>query len=439
METLMGVYTITHIASGKQYIGASVRIGERWTTHRRRLRKGQHESPMLQQDWDRDGSSAFSFAIVEIVAVLAELAEAERRWLKAERPAYNCLQRTLRRSDDWTWRVKPSPGGIYAITYVASGWQYIGSSRNLKLRFKQHRQQLRKGTHPCADLQRLWTQHGAHAFVFEIVQVVDDVSRLHLVEQQWLDGSPFLFNRSLSAYGNRGLTHTRAARDAFCQAQQSALAAARAELPADGDWLTLSEATLLVGRSREWVNYRIETGVLHASWVGPYQFVRRSAVAALARLPLTRTFPPPDAGWLTLKQAASILGVTPERVRVLVKQGRLTAKRVGQFIHVLDANLSDPDVRHLVCRGWMGHRATPVRGENSGTAKLTRSEVVEILGRKGGTESMAAIGRDYGVTHTTIRRIWDGQTWALYLQDTATDALAGPATPPGSGLGSASG
>jgi|APSaa5957512622_1039677.scaffolds.fasta_scaffold01421_17 group I intron endonuclease len=60
-----GVYNITHLASGKRYIGSSVDIPSRFRAHRRMLRKGKHQNVHLQRAWDKYGEAAFTFHPVE--------------------------------------------------------------------------------------------------------------------------------------------------------------------------------------------------------------------------------------------------------------------------------------------------------------------------------------------------------------------------------------
>lgn len=51
------------------------------------------------------------------------------------------------------------------------------------------------------------------------------------------------------------------------------------------------------------------------------------------------------------------------------------------------------------------------RGERSGNAKLTEAGVLEIR-RLIGTTTLRALGKQYGVSHTAIRRAANGMKWA---------------------------
>jgi len=86
------VYAITHIASGMAYIGSTWSIRLRWIDHRRRLRQGIHHCRYLQRAWTKHGPAAFSFTVLDLVAVEshADRLTVERAWIgKAAR--YNTL------------------------------------------------------------------------------------------------------------------------------------------------------------------------------------------------------------------------------------------------------------------------------------------------------------------------------------------------------------
>ena len=76
--------------------------------------------------------------------------------------------------------------GIYAIRNLVTGKMYVGSAIDFAKRFKNHRSALTNGKHN-PKLQNSWNKHGAGAFVFEILEVVEDKALLLTIEQQWLD------------------------------------------------------------------------------------------------------------------------------------------------------------------------------------------------------------------------------------------------------------
>lgn len=77
--------------------------------------------------------------------------------------------------------------GIYAIRNIHDGKLYIGSAVNFRKRWGLHRRQLEAGTHHSRHLQGAWNKYGAAAFVWEILEFIEDDDALILVEQQYLD------------------------------------------------------------------------------------------------------------------------------------------------------------------------------------------------------------------------------------------------------------
>jgi group I intron endonuclease len=61
----IAVYAITHLRSGKLYVGASADVERRFRDHRSLLRYGDHHSSRLQTEWNQFGEDAFSFEMVE--------------------------------------------------------------------------------------------------------------------------------------------------------------------------------------------------------------------------------------------------------------------------------------------------------------------------------------------------------------------------------------
>ena len=71
------VYGIRCEPTGQVYIGRSLHVKGRWCNHRNRLRRGIHENPQLQNDWDAYGAEAFSFYILQDAPEDLTLAERE--------------------------------------------------------------------------------------------------------------------------------------------------------------------------------------------------------------------------------------------------------------------------------------------------------------------------------------------------------------------------
>ena len=60
-----GIYVITNLLNNKKYVGSSCNLTKRWSQHQYFLRKGNHGNPYFQLAWDKYGSDAFGFEVVE--------------------------------------------------------------------------------------------------------------------------------------------------------------------------------------------------------------------------------------------------------------------------------------------------------------------------------------------------------------------------------------
>lgn len=76
MTKLCGVYLLTHIASGRKYVGQSVNIRSRWNQHSRGAKNTKLGCAVIKYGW-----AAFSAEILEICSRDA-LNAAEQKWVK---------------------------------------------------------------------------------------------------------------------------------------------------------------------------------------------------------------------------------------------------------------------------------------------------------------------------------------------------------------------
>jgi group I intron endonuclease len=107
--------------------------------------------------------------------------------------------------------------GIYQIRNTVNGKVYIGSAVNIKKRWGAHLFLLAKGSHHSPHLRNAWKNDGAAAFVWEILELVPDKSKLIAAEQKWIDRARsyddvFGYNISRVAGSKLGLKHTPEAR-----------------------------------------------------------------------------------------------------------------------------------------------------------------------------------------------------------------------------------
>ena len=149
--------------------------------------------------------------------------------------------------------------GIYQILNKKTGKRYIGSSKNIRLRWNSHRSALRLGKHHAIMLQRSYNRHGAEAFEYSVLLYCDK-NNLAMYEQALLDGfKPFGddgYNILPSAYSMSGhkLSPDVAAR------KKELLRRTRASVEWNGKKLTKSELSEMAGLRIGTVTRRMTEG-----------------------------------------------------------------------------------------------------------------------------------------------------------------------------------
>lgn len=59
------IYAITHIESGRRYIGSTISVTNRWIRHKSHLKHNKHHCAYLQNAWNKYGKNAFIFSIID--------------------------------------------------------------------------------------------------------------------------------------------------------------------------------------------------------------------------------------------------------------------------------------------------------------------------------------------------------------------------------------
>lgn len=67
-----GTYKITNSINGKIYYGSTVRFRTRCDQHQKDLEKNKHGNKHLQAAWNKDGSDAFVFEVIELITGLKQ-------------------------------------------------------------------------------------------------------------------------------------------------------------------------------------------------------------------------------------------------------------------------------------------------------------------------------------------------------------------------------
>jgi hypothetical protein len=90
--------------------------------------------------------------------------------------------------------------GVYRVRNTVTGKSLVGSSVDLPAMLNRQRAQLKMGAHSNRALQKDWSELGAEAFEFEILDTLkppdqpgyDPTDDLRILEEMWLEKlSPF--------------------------------------------------------------------------------------------------------------------------------------------------------------------------------------------------------------------------------------------------------
>jgi len=78
--------------------------------------------------------------------------------------------------------------GIYKIINKNNGKYYVGSSNEIKRRWRRHRSELNRNCHDNPKLQNAWNFHGEKSFVFEIIETLEGLTseELKVAEDKYL-------------------------------------------------------------------------------------------------------------------------------------------------------------------------------------------------------------------------------------------------------------
>lgn len=120
-----GVYKILCVPTGKIYVGSSVKIYSRWSSHRQYLRKNKSPCTILQRAWNKYGESAFEFSILEECA--REVKEdREQHYIDTLKPQMNSALDVRRRMSDYALKraVETTKKRAVERTHCPHGHEY---------------------------------------------------------------------------------------------------------------------------------------------------------------------------------------------------------------------------------------------------------------------------------------------------------------------------
>lgn len=110
--------------------------------------------------------------------------------------------------------------GIYCIVNRTNNKKYVGSSIDIKNRFRQHRHNLKHNKHCNSHLQAAWNKYGEDQFNFEIIEELDTSEEILEVENFWIEYHSALtdgYNQRIEAHSNIGIKRSEEFKEACRQ------------------------------------------------------------------------------------------------------------------------------------------------------------------------------------------------------------------------------
>lgn len=94
--------------------------------------------------------------------------------------------------------------GIYRIYCLITGKSYIGQSKNIEERWKQHLYELKRNKHHSKKLQQDFNRYGEKFFIKEIIQLFPFYSKqiLNREEKFWIEYYNSYYNGYNETKGN---------------------------------------------------------------------------------------------------------------------------------------------------------------------------------------------------------------------------------------------
>jgi excinuclease UvrABC nuclease subunit len=87
----------------------------------------------------------------------------------------------------YTWEEVKNMAGVYVIVNSVNNHKYVGQSKNLLKRMRDHFHVLDHGRHPNSYLQNAYNLHGRQSFVFVVLEYIPDLVELNDREQYWIE------------------------------------------------------------------------------------------------------------------------------------------------------------------------------------------------------------------------------------------------------------
>lgn len=294
--------------------------------------------------------------------------------------------------------------GVYMIKNLITSKVYVGSSGNVKQRWKTHRTDLRGKRHHCHRLQEAWNTYGEDAFVFGVLEwcEVEDLTDL---EQSWLDETQcydekFGYNLASDAYSPMlGRTHTEETKALISESSKER-------------WQNQAHPMLGKPRSEECIRKLKATKARQKRENPEYNSHRKGAkVSEATRAKLSAAMKRrleeeshPFQGKKHTEESKRKMSESLRGREAWNKGIPLTEETKRKLSSSLKGREISAHCRQRVSETH--------RGEGNSQAKLTEDDVLAILTEYSkGCTSQAKLGKKYGVSQAQIFHIVKGKSW----------------------------
>lgn len=204
--------------------------------------------------------------------------------------------------------------GVYLVTCYVTGTMYVGSSVDIRRRWRQHRSLLRGGRSSCTTLQAEWDRH-PEQFSFAILRECNEDS-LHRIEQEYIDWLKPCLNSDPQAGSSIGRCMTAAQRERLKLRPQSI--GDRYEI--DGEALTIPEIALRFKIGLPTLYARLRNGARGAALVEPPQDMTAKTYEFEGRQ-------------VTRKELAGLTGLSPMTIYTRLRAGKTGDELVAPRAH----------------------------------------------------------------------------------------------------------
>lgn len=188
-----GVYQVLNKVTEDKYIDGSCYIEQMIESIVKTLSLPDRVNPChpifcveskLSQDWIKYGRENFSLSMIEKTAKTKEVITPKRiYWCRLLQPRYNL------------YYYDPIVSGVYQVVCTKDNSSYIGQSKDIYQRWKQHKYQLSYNRHSNKGLQLSFNHWGLTNFELRILEVcVPEEKTLLNLEKVWINRSTQLFN-----------------------------------------------------------------------------------------------------------------------------------------------------------------------------------------------------------------------------------------------------